>query len=190
MESDETGRVTEELIVLLGEDGREVGTASKLASHHANTPLHKAFSCYVFNDRGQLLVTQRALSKKVWPGVWTNSVCGHPAPGETYEAAISRRARDELGMSLIDIAVALPDYRYKTPPFNGIIENEICPVYLARLGNGPAPNPVEVEAYKWMAWQDYLKALANDQDKYSYWAKDQAIQLQNHPFINQYTTNR
>ncbi len=166
-----------EQIVLLAEDGSEIGTAPKLASHHAKTPLHKAFSCYVFNDRGEFLVTQRALSKKVWPGVWTNSVCGHPAPGESYEDAIKRRAKDELGMTLQNITVALPHYRYKTPPYNGIIENEICPVFVARLASGPDPNPDEVEALRWMAWQEYVQDIDARPDVYSYWAKDQLLQL-------------
>ncbi|MEX0789777.1 MAG: NUDIX domain-containing protein, partial [Actinomycetota bacterium] len=67
-----------ELIVLVDEQGNPTGRAEKSSSHHLDTPLHLAFSCYVFDDRGRLLATRRANSKKVWPGVWTNSVCGHP----------------------------------------------------------------------------------------------------------------
>lgn len=162
-----------ELIVLVDENGSEVGTAPKLESHHANTPLHKAFSCYIFNDRGQLLVTQRALSKKVWPGVWTNSVCGHPGPGESHENAIRRRAQEELGMSVGDIKVVLPNYRYKTPPFNGIVENEVCPVFVARMAKDPNPNPDEVEDIVWMDWKEYAEDVKTHPEKYSYWAKDQ-----------------
>lgn len=167
----------EELIVLLDEQGKPVGTAPKLASHHANTPLHAAFSCYVFNDKDEFLVTQRALSKKVWPGVWTNSVCGHPGPNETHQAAIVRRAHDELGAQLTDIQVTLPDYRYKTPAFRGIVENEICPVFTARLTGELAPNPEEVEDYKWLSWADYKRDIRSYPEKYSYWAKDQLQQL-------------
>jgi isopentenyl-diphosphate Delta-isomerase len=161
-----------ELIVLLDEDGREIGTAPKLESHHAHTPRHRAFSCYIFDQAGRLLVTQRALSKKVWPGVWTNSVCGHPAPGESFEDALIRRTQYELGMSVTGIEVLLPDYRYTTPPFQGIIENEICPVYRAIATSDPRPNPAEVEAYRWMAWSDYIAALRDEPELYSYWAKD------------------
>jgi isopentenyl-diphosphate delta-isomerase len=177
----------EELIVLLDTNGNEIGTAPKLASHHAHTPLHRAFSCYVFNDEGKFLVTQRALSKKVWPGVWTNSVCGHPAPGETHEAAIRRRAQHELGMQVSDIQVVLPDYRYITPPFKGIIENEICPVFVARLAGGPKPNPEEIETLEWLDWSAYVAHITAQPDKYSYWAKDQLTQLQASELISHYS---
>lgn len=166
-----------EQIVLLNDNGERIGVAPKLASHHANTPLHLAFSCYVFNDKGEFLVTQRALSKKVWPGVWTNSVCGHPAPEESFEEAIARRAQDELGMQVKDVQNILPDYRYRTPPYNGIIENEICPVFVAQAAGDVQPNPDEVEAYKWLTWGEYEKELREYADRYSYWAKDQYEKL-------------
>ncbi len=179
-----------EYIVLVDDAGNEIATAPKLASHHLHTPLHKAFSCYVFDSNGNFLVTQRAKSKKVWPGVWTNSVCGHPGPGESDEAAIARRALDELGMTVRNITPLLPNYRYTTPPFDGIIEKEICPVYAARLADGPQPNPDEVEALTWLTWADYVADITANPDKYSYWAKDQLKQLLNHPTIAGYTKTK
>jgi isopentenyl-diphosphate Delta-isomerase len=177
----------QELIVLLDDELHEIGSAPKLASHHANTPLHKAFSCYVFNEQGQFLVTQRALSKKVWPGVWTNSLCGHPAPGESNEAAIARRADQELGMQVTNIQPLLPHYRYTTPPFEGIIENEFCPVYIAGLQAGPKPNPEEVEELRWLNWPEYLQDIEQRASEYSYWAKDQLTQLKDHPLVKRYS---
>lgn len=177
-----------EFIVLLDDDLQEIGAAPKLASHHMHTPLHRAFSCYIFDDKGRFLVTQRALSKKVWPGVWTNSVCGHPGPGESFEDAIARRAADELGMTVTDITSLLPDYRYTTPPYEGIIENEFCPVFAARLATSSSVNPEEVEAYEWQTWDAYIADVEANPDKYSYWAKDQLTQLKGNEQLKAFIT--
>lgn len=168
-----------EYIVFVHPDGTPTGEVGpKLESHTANTRLHLAFSCYVFNDQGQLLVTRRAESKKVWPGVWTNSVCGHPGPDEAIEDAITRRLEFELGMTAHDLVVKLPNYTYKTPPYNGIIEHEFCPVYFAQSNALPHPNPEEVAEYKWMDWDDFVAEALNDQnDVWSWWCKDQVKQL-------------
>jgi isopentenyl-diphosphate delta-isomerase len=169
-----------ELIVFVGEDGQPTGqTGPKLESHTADTKLHLAFSCYVFRKSDNaFLLTQRAFSKKVWPGVWTNSVCGHPMPDEAIESAIRRRAAYELGIkNLSDITCILPSYRYTTPPYNGIIENEFCPVFAAFTDEDPSPNPEEVESFRWLSWAEYVKMLQETPDTMSYWAKDQYKQL-------------
>lgn len=176
-----------EYIVLLDEDLHEIGTAPKLASHHMHTPLHKAFSCYIFDDQGRFLVTRRALSKKVWPGIWTNSLCGHPGPGESDHDAIARRAHEELGMTVRDITILLPHYRYTTPPFDGVIENEICPVYAARLNSASTVNPDEVEDIYWTPWHDYTHDLITHPDKFSYWATDQYKQLKTSTTLQSFT---
>lgn len=177
-----------ELIVLVDNAGQPIGTAPKLESHHSNTPLHLAFSCYIFNSKGQLLLTQRAHSKKVWPGVWTNSVCGHPSPDEKNETAIQRRLLYELGIETGETPlVVLPDYRYKTPPFNGIIENEICPVYAMSIDAQPNPNPDEVADYMWVDWQNLPDLIDKSPDQYSFWMKDQIPQLQHTEIIKKLT---
>jgi hypothetical protein len=89
-----------ELVVLVDPDGQPVGTQEKSTVHTTDTPLHLAFSTHVFNRAGQLLVTRRALGKLTWPGVWTNSFCGHPGPGEATADAVLRRADRELGLAL------------------------------------------------------------------------------------------
>jgi len=178
-----------EHIVLLDDNFKPIGTAEKLASHHANTPLHLAFSCYIFNEKGEFLLTQRANTKKVWPGVWTNSVCGHPAPDESFDDAIRRRSEFELGLDeVFNITPILPRYRYTTPPFNGIIENEFCPVFLARTTRDFTPNPEEVMDFRWLSWTDMLADVEAEPDKYSYWFKDQLSQLRDKPELKSYTT--
>lgn len=182
-----------ELIVYVDENGQPTGrTEEKLVAHHLNTELHLAFSCYIFNKNGEILVTQRALTKKVWPGVWTNSVCGHPGPGEKMITAIKRRAVYELGMSgLSEITVVLPRYRYKTPPFKGIIENEFCPVYTAKSSQQLKPRISEVENYTWMKWQDFLAKVTLDHNNtWSWWSKDQVRLLADQPLVKLYAKGK
>ncbi|SOE03974.1 isopentenyl-diphosphate delta-isomerase [Rathayibacter rathayi NCPPB 2980 = VKM Ac-1601] len=130
-----------EQVVLLDEAGNAVGVADKATVHTTATPLHLAFSCHVFAPDGALLVTRRALGKRTWPGVWTNSFCGHPAPDERIEDAVVRRAERELGARLATLEVALPDFRYRAVDASGIVENEICPVYTATLSSRDALDP-------------------------------------------------
>ena len=103
------------------------------------------------------LATRRALTKKVWPGVWSNTVCGHPAPGESFEDAIDRRLEHELGMTARDVQVVLPDHLYRAPPFAGIVEYEFCPVFVARQASAPEPNPIEVGACAWIDWDEFVR---------------------------------
>jgi isopentenyl-diphosphate delta-isomerase len=82
-------------------------------------------------------------------------------------------------MQVINLELILPKYRYTTPSFRGIIENEFCPVFVARAIDAPKPNPEEVESFKWMEWQDFITTAINDHnDIWSWWCKDQVKQLQ------------
>ena len=105
------GMTAREEVVLLDETGSAIGTAAKSEVHHDRTPLHLAFSCYVLDEQGRLLVTQRAAHKLTFGGVWTNSACGHPAPGEPIADAVRRRVQQELGLSLDDLRLVLPGFR-------------------------------------------------------------------------------
>jgi isopentenyl-diphosphate delta-isomerase len=169
----------DELIVFVDENGKPTGeTGPKLASHNSATRRHLAFSCFVFKKSDNtVLLTRRAESKKVWPGVWTGSVCGHPMPGEAMEDAIRRRAAYELGLTdLHDITVKLPDFSYVTPPFKGVIENEFCPVYFAVTDEEPRLNSDEVVEMRWLAWDDFvafLKSTPNSSD----WVRKQLALL-------------
>jgi isopentenyl-diphosphate Delta-isomerase len=139
-----------EQVVLLDDAGKVIGAADKATVHTTQTPLHLAFSCHVFDGEGRLLVTRRALTKATWAGVWTNSFCGHPAPGETVEDAIARRASAELGITVRDLKLVLPDFRYRAVDASGIVENEICPVYRAVSIDAVQANPHEVSEWEWV----------------------------------------
>jgi len=168
----------EERVVLLDEDGRAIGLAPKRTVHHQNTPLHLAFSCYVFDADGALLVTQRALGKPTWPGVWTNSFCGHPAPGESVTEAVRRRGEQELGIPLADVRVALPAFRYRAVMADGVVENEMCPVFVAVTpSNAVRPDPEEVEAYEWIDWSAFRESVLDGSRPVSPWCVEQVQAL-------------
>ncbi|HEX2075541.1 MAG TPA: isopentenyl-diphosphate Delta-isomerase [Geodermatophilus sp.] len=163
----------EELIVLVDDDGTAIGTMPKPLVHHGETPLHRAFSAYLFADDGRLLVTRRAEDKQTFPGMWTNTVCGHPGPGEDDGAAIARRAGFELGLEVTGLRAALPGYRYRAE-FRGVVENEVCPVYLGRFHGTPAPDPTEVEEWALLDWAAFRRRQETEGDAWSPWCREQA----------------
>jgi isopentenyl-diphosphate delta-isomerase len=172
-----TIELSPELVVLLDDSGSPVGTADKATVHGAETPLHLAFSCHVYGPDGRVLVTRRALSKLTWPGVWTNSFCGHPGPDESMEEAIGRRALDELGLHLSDLELVLPDFRYRAVDASGIVENEVCPVYRAVTMSDPVANPAEVAEWAWLEPDALLTAAASAPFAFSPWLVWQLEQL-------------
>ena len=167
------GRVSSELIVLVDDEGRAIGTMPKPLVHHGETPLHRAFSAYLFAEDGRLLVTRRADDKATFPGMWTNTVCGHPGPGEDDAEAIGRRAREELGLGVADVRPALPGYRYRAE-FRGVVENEICPVYVGRFTGQPAPDPTEVGEWELLEWAAFRRRQETEGDAWSPWCREQA----------------
>ncbi|GAA5028461.1 isopentenyl-diphosphate Delta-isomerase [Microbacterium fluvii] len=166
-----------ELVVLVDDEGREIGTAPKSTVHGSDTALHLAFSCHVRNEAGEVLVTRRALEKATWPGVWTNAFCGHPRPAEPVIHAVHRRAEQELGLTLDRVEVALPLFRYRAVDAAGMVEHEICPVYIATTSQTPSPDPREVAEVRWVAPQDLADALEATPWAFSPWLVLQAQQL-------------
>lgn len=166
-----------EQVVLLSDDGAPIGVADKHAVHTDDTPLHLAFSCHVFDEAGRILVTRRALTKRTWPGVWTNSFCGHPAPGEELTDAVARRAHDELGLELAELELALPDFRYLAIDASGIVENEICPVFRARALGAVLANPSEVAEWRWADTAELQLAVSLTPWAFSPWLALQLPQL-------------
>lgn len=168
-----------EYVVLVDDDGTAVGTESKATVHTTDTPLHLAFSCYVFNSRGEVLVTTRARHKKTWPGVTTNSCCGHPSPDEDLGEAVTRRLEQELGIVVDAPFLLLPDFRYRATMDDGIVENELCPVFgVLYDGAEPRPNPDEVESAEWIPWEEFVRFVA-DGGAVSPWCAEQMPKLLN-----------
>lgn len=166
-----------EEIVLLNADDEAVGTAPKAASHHRDTPYHLAFSCYVVDTGGRVLITQRALGKRTFPGVWTGSCCGHPAPGEGLRSAVLRRLRDELGVPDASLTSVLPGFQYRAVADDGTVEHERCPVVRATVPSGGSvrPNPDEVEQAEWWTWEECLRLTGRPES--SPWYRLQLAEL-------------
>ena len=161
-----------ELVVLHDDEGPSIGSAPKSEVHHSSTPLHLAFSCYLFDGSGEVLLTRRALHKRTFPGVWTNSCCGHPAPDESVEAAVARRVREELGVAVADLRCVLPDFRYHAVAADGVTENELCPVFGGRAVGTVRADREEVMDYTWSPWEQ-LRTVATVPWALSPWAIEQ-----------------
>ncbi|MBP2435875.1 isopentenyl-diphosphate Delta-isomerase [Microbacterium amylolyticum] len=168
---------TRERVVLLDDQGAALGVADKRDVHTTSTPLHLAFSCHLLDDDGRVLITRRAMTKRTWPGTWTNSFCGHPEPFEAVPDAVERRAQQELGTFVDAITLALPDFRYRAVDASGIVENEICPVYLARHAGDIVPSADEVMETRWVKPEDLAAALTAAPWAFSPWLVLQAQDL-------------
>ncbi len=164
-------------VTLLDEDGTAIGSVPKSEVHTHDTPLHLAFSCHLVDEQGRILLTRRALAKQTWPGVWTNSFCGHPRPGEDLVEAVHRRAMQELGATVDDVRPALPDYRYRAVDASGIVENEVCPVYVARLTSPLSPSDDEVSEWTWVDASDAASAVTAAPFAFSPWLVEQLPRL-------------
>ncbi len=173
-----------EYVILVDEKNNELGTAKKSEVHKKETPLHRAFSCFIFNEKNELLLQQRAKTKKTWPLIWSNSVCGHPKINETNVKASIRRTKDELGCKIKNIEEMSP-YRYKASK-NEIQENEICPILVAKINSKLNLNKKEVENTKWINWNDWLEEILINKEKYSIWCIEETKILSKLEKFNKY----
>jgi len=161
----------EEYVVLVDENDQAIGMEQKKAVHTDKTPLHRGFSLFLFNADNELLLQQRAGGKKTWPLVWSNSCCGHPFPDESYENAVIRRTQFELGIRLEKV-VKISDYQYCFSK-KGVMENEICPIFIGFYDGDVIFNPEEVEAIKWIQWQLWLEETDQNPARYSPWCVEE-----------------
>lgn len=165
------------MVVLVDDAGTPIGTAPRLQVHTEETPLHLAFSSYLFDAEGRLLLTRRALGKKTWPGVWTNSCCGHWLPGEEATDAVRRRVHEELGITIDRLIPVLSDFRYRAVDYSGIVENEICPVFVGTFTGELQPDPDEVMDHCWVEWSELVAMVDATPRLISPWAASQVPQI-------------
>ncbi|MFD7401515.1 isopentenyl-diphosphate Delta-isomerase [Streptomyces sp. NPDC059866] len=150
------------LLELVDEDGVTIGTAEKLAAHQPPGQLHRAFSVFLFDDYSRLLLQQRALGKYHSPGVWSNTCCGHPYPGEAPFAAAARRTYEELGASPALLAEA-GTVRYNHPdPHSGLVEQEYNHLFVGLVQAPLRPDPEEVHATAFVTPDELAERHAKD----------------------------
>ena len=156
----------EDEVILVNEKDVEVGKASK-ATVHKQGLLHRAFSIFIYNSRGEILLQQRALDKYHSPGLWTNACCSHPKPGETVEAAAKRRLKEELGIETPLKVIGSFIYEHKFE--NGLSENEFDYVLIGSFDEKPEPDPREVMALDYRTIDEINKDLSDKPGEFTVW---------------------
>ncbi len=157
-----------EFLILVDGDDREIGRAEKLRAHKDGS-LHRALSVFVFNSKGQLLLQRRALGKYHSPGLWSNTCCSHPRPGETVERAAARRLQEEMGMACTLSELFAFTYRHAFE--DGLIEHERDHVLVGQSEMEPVADPAEVAEWAWKGSRWILEDIEKNADRYTYWFK-------------------
>ena len=160
--------MVEEQVILVDENDNQIGLMPKMEAHE-KAKLHRAFSVFIFNDKNELMLQQRAASKYHSPLLWTNTCCSHQRNGETSLEAGERRLQEEMGFvcKLEEVFTFI----YKAPFDNGLTEHELDHVMVGKYNEAPTINKEEVEAYKWMRLEDVATDINNNADNYTAWFK-------------------
>ncbi|MBW2960824.1 isopentenyl-diphosphate Delta-isomerase [Mesonia aestuariivivens] len=158
----------EEKVILVNEQDEQVGLMEKIEAHE-KALLHRAFSVFVYNDQGEVMLQQRALSKYHSPGLWTNTCCSHQREGETNIDAGKRRLMEEMGFTT-DLEETI-SFIYKAPFDNGLSEHEYDYILIGKYNGEPTINPAEVAAWKWMNLEEVKKDLKENPSNYTAWFK-------------------
>jgi len=153
-------------VIVVDQFDNETGSAEKLEAHFGGI-LHRAFSIFVFNSDRELLLQKRAQGKYHSGGLWSNSCCGHPRPGEETCAAAKRRLREELNVSC-DLQVAF-EFLYRVELDNSLIEHEYDHVFIGKFDGLPEPDNSEIEDWKWIGIKELMEDLELQPDRYTFW---------------------
>ena len=162
------GMGVEEEVILVDERDRVLGSSGKLDAHLAGA-LHRAFSVFVFDGRGRLLLQKRAAGKYHSAGLWSNTACGHPRPGEETAAAARRRLREEMNFDC-ELREEF-SFLYRAELGGGLIEHEYDHVFAGTFDGRPSPDPAEVEDWGWVTIEELRRAVESDPARYSRWLK-------------------
>lgn len=157
-----------EYVVLVDNDDNSIGTAEKMDVHR-NPKLHRAFSIFIVNSKGELLIQKRALNKYHCPGMWSNTCCSHPRPGEPLERAAHRRLREEMGFDTELFKIF--SFIYKAEFDNGLTEEEYDHIFFGKWDGTPKINSEEVADYKWISGDFLMQDIKKNPGIYTAWFK-------------------
>lgn len=173
-----------EKVILVDREDRELGVMPKLEAHEKGL-LHRAFSVFIFNTEGELLLQKRAITKYHSAGLWSNTCCSHPRPGETTQAAAERRLLEEMGISCPIREVF--SFTYHAPLENGLIEHEFDHVFMGISNTIPKPNPEEVSAWTFLSRDVVMAELQASPENYTAWFRICLEQWQDELFKNNHS---
>jgi len=157
-----------EMVILVDESDREIGTEEKLAAHREGGKLHRAFSVFIFRSDGCLMLQRRSLQKYHFGGLWSNTCCGHPRPGERIADAARRRLREEMGFEVP--LEALFQFLYRaTDAGSGLTEHELDHVFVGRFEAAPIPDMNEIDDWRWQSIDAIRADLIQHPSQYSPW---------------------
>ncbi len=155
-------------VVLVDQHDQQLGEMDKLLAHQRGE-LHRAFSVFIFNSQGKMLIHQRAAHKYHGGGLWTNACCSHPQMGEELKSAAQERLQFEMG--LVCSLQHVHEFVYHAEVENNLIEHEYDHVFFGSTDQSPNPNPDEVSAFKWISVNDLLQEVAEKPREFTYWFK-------------------
>jgi isopentenyl-diphosphate delta-isomerase len=158
-----------ELLILVDENDMEVGFDSKANCHEGKGILHRAFSIFIFNSLGELLMQKRSSQKKLWPLFWSNSCCSHPRKGEKLKDAVMRRLEEELGFQTN--LKYLYKFQYHAHYLEIGSENEFCSVFFGKSNDSVTSNPNEIEDYEYISVEDLDRRMKEAPDQFTPWFK-------------------
>jgi isopentenyl-diphosphate Delta-isomerase len=157
-------------VILVDENDNVLGYEDKIKAHLGEGKLHRAFSIFIFNNKGELLIQKRASNKMLWPGFWANTCCSHPRKGESYSQAAQRRLKEEMGIRTKPSLMFKFQYQVKYKNIGS--ENELCAVLKGQYqGDAIKVDPKEVANWKWVKINDLKKDMQSNPQKYAPWFK-------------------
>lgn len=167
-----------EELILVDADDNETGYLSKAASHDGEGVLHRAFSIFLFNADGELLLQQRSESKRLWPGYWSNSICSHPRRGESMQVATQRRLMDELSIEC-ELQFVYK-FSYQENFGDAGSEHELCHVYLGHAPADVRPNDHEIAYVRYISTADLNRKFAKEPETITPWFAQEWLELTTH----------